>query len=54
VVRYEVRGMNCCSRDPPDRAGSSIVGSGKVDMKTEALRLTFLTGAGGKIPAWTA
>jgi hypothetical protein len=51
VLRYELKaGTLLLNEIYLTSQGMSVVGSGKVDMKTEALRLTFLGRPGGSLP----
>lgn len=51
ILRYELKGNTLLFNEIYlSSQGMSVVGSGKVDMKTEALRMTFLAKPGGTIP----
>jgi hypothetical protein len=51
VLRYELKGNSLLFNEIYlTSQGMSVVGSGKVDMKTEALRLNFIAKPGGSVP----
>jgi hypothetical protein len=50
ILRYELKGQNLLFNEIYlTSQGMSMVGSGKLDMKTEALRMSFLTRPGASI-----
>ena len=51
VVRYELKGNTLLLKEIYlNASGMSLVGSGRLDTKTDALRLTFLSKVGGSLP----
>ncbi len=51
VVRYELKGNTLLLKEIYlNASGLSLVGSGRIDTKTEALQMTFLSKVGGSLP----